>query len=406
MTKEIKIREIFENHYKKFWEENSVKFPEEEREHINTEVMKMLSCGDTSKGFVAYICFICISILKIGFTCKSRFCSKCGKKYVSQWVEKQREKLFDVPHRHSIFTVPKEFRGYFFRNKKALKDLQDMANETLCEYANGVDKRTRKEYEKKKRSKKSGVLWQIAMIGVIHTFGRDLGFNPHVHVLVAEIKMKGKEIKEMPYLEYEYLRKVWQYKLINYMMSKKPEKKTEYFEMFKAYKDGFYIHARTRMKSAKGAARYIGRYLARPAIAEYRITGYDGENVTFWYEDHKTKKKIVVTLKAEEFIGKLIMHIAPKHFKMARVYGIYAGSIYQKVKQCYGLLRYIQSGLEAIQYTLKSYYKNSTRKLTYRELMIRNFSKDPLKCRKCGKLMELWEIWHEKYGYIYDLCKI
>jgi hypothetical protein len=283
--------------------------------------------------------------------------------------------------------------------------LQNMANEVVQEYANGVTKENRKGYEKKKKSKKGGELWQTGVIGVAHTFGRDIGFNPHVHLLVAEIKMKGKEIKEMSYFEYEYFRKVWQYKLINYMIGKRPEKKAEYLNMFKKYPDGFYINAKSKMKNAKGAARYIGRYLGRPAIAEYRITNYDGENVTFWYEDHETKQKVVVTLTAYEFIGKLIMHIPPKHFKMARSYGMYAGSVYLKVKKCYGLLKYIQSGFKKIQYTLKDYLKRTSRKLTYRELMIKNFSKDPLKCKKCGNIMELWEIWHEKYGYIYDLGK-
>jgi len=59
--------------------------------------------------------------------------------------------------------------------------------------------------------------------------------------------------------------------------------------------------------------------------------------------------------------------------------------------------------LQAIQCTLKSYWEKETKKLTYRELMIKNFSKDPHKCSKCGALMELWEIWQRKYGYIYAL---
>jgi hypothetical protein len=45
----------------------------------------------------------------------------------------------------------------------------------------------------------------------------------------------------MEYLDYKYFRKVWQFKLINYMISKKPEKKAEYLKMFKDYRDGFYI---------------------------------------------------------------------------------------------------------------------------------------------------------------------
>ena len=375
----ITIKEIFVDHFYKFWEKNDKKFPDKERDHLRIEVLKMMSCGDVDKGFISYICMVCFTVLKIGFTCKSRFCSKCGKRYVSEWVEKQTEKLFDVPHRHCVFTIPEEFRVYFFKNKKALKDLQDMANEVLCEYANGVNKSNRKEYEKKKRSKKGDKLWQIGMIGVVHTFGRDLGFNPHVHVLVAEIKMKGKELKAMSYFNYKYFRKIWQYKLINYMISKNPGKKIGYLNMFKRYPEGFYINAKSRMRNAKKVAKYIGRYLARPAIAEYRITGYDGDNITFWYDDHETKKKVEVTLSAEKFIGKLIMHIPPKYFKMARKYGMYAGCIYKKVKKCYGLLKYIKSGLKAIQYTLESYVKKTAKKLTYRELMIRNFSKDPLK---------------------------
>jgi len=90
----------------------------------------------------------------------------------------------------------------------------------------------------------------------------------------------------------------------------------------------------------------------------------------------------------------------PKHFKMVRTYGIYAGSIRVKVSKCFGLLKYIESGLKAIQYTLKINWKKETKKMTYRELMIKSFSKDPLKC--CGEKMELWEIWQRKYGYIYE----
>ncbi len=232
-----------------------------------------------------------------------------------------------------------------------------------------------------------------------------MGFNPHVHALIPEIKIKGQEVKEMAYLEYEYFRKVWQYKLINYMISKRPEKKQEYLKLFKTKSDGFYINAKSRMKSARGAARYIGRYLARPAIAEYRIISYDGEKVTFWYKSHETNEKVVEVLEAERFIGKLLMHIPPKYFKMVRAYGIYAGSIRVKVKRCFGLLKYIKSGYKAIECTLEEYWKKEPKKLTYRELMIRNFSKDPFRCKKCGEIMELWEIWQRKYGYIYELGK-
>ena len=70
-----------------------------------------------------------------------------------------------------------------------------MTNEKIF-YATLVKNNIEKYIEKKKR-KKCGELWQVGIIGVVHTFGRDLGFNPHVHTLILEIKIKGQEVKEM-----------------------------------------------------------------------------------------------------------------------------------------------------------------------------------------------------------------
>ena len=147
----ITIKQIFRDHYQEFWKNNKEKYPEKMRENINIEVMKMVGCGDISIGFVAYICLKCLEIFKVGFTCKSRFCSKCGKKYISEWVEKQVSKILDVPHRHCIFTMPSKYRKYFYWNRENLKDLQDMVYEVINEFANGVDYKNRKEYEKKEK---------------------------------------------------------------------------------------------------------------------------------------------------------------------------------------------------------------------------------------------------------------
>lgn len=64
--------------------------------------------------------------------------------------------------------------------------------------------------------------------------------------------------------------------------------------------------------------------MARPAIAEYRITNYDGRKVTFWYENKEPKKKITVTMDVLDFIGKLVNHIHLKGFRVVRRDGLYA----------------------------------------------------------------------------------
>ena len=95
-------------------------------------------------------------------------------------------------------------------------------------------------------------------------------------------------------------------------------------KLYKTYNEGFYVNAERDLTNIKQATKYIGRYLTRPAIAQYRITNYDGKSVTFWYENKKPKKKITVTMDVLEFIGKLTQHIHPKGFRVVRRYGLYA----------------------------------------------------------------------------------
>ena len=57
----------------------------------------------------------------MGFTCKSRFCTSCGKIYVDKWVESMISKLINVRHRHIVFTIPEELRIYFGKDRSKLK---------------------------------------------------------------------------------------------------------------------------------------------------------------------------------------------------------------------------------------------------------------------------------------------
>ena len=90
--------------------------------------------------------------------------------------------------------------------------------------------------------------------------------------------------------------------------------------MYNKYKEGFYVNAQRDLTNISQVARYIGRYLVRPAIAEYRISDYDGKNVTFWHKNKNPREKITVKMGALDFIGKLVNHIHPKGFRVVRRY--------------------------------------------------------------------------------------
>ncbi|MGY3718862.1 transposase, partial [Sutcliffiella cohnii] len=155
-----------------------------------------------------------------------------------------------------------------------------------------------------------------------------------------------KEWVSTEFIPYEYLRKSWQKVLMDSLKKWFPNDQrvlTLISELYQRYPHGFYVNAEKKMKNAKGAAKYIGRYLARPAIAEYRITNYDGRSVEFWYEDHQTGKKIVVQSSVYQFLIKLLQHIPPKHFRMVGRFGLYSRRSYSKANQVLSLYSFMRT---------------------------------------------------------------
>lgn len=384
----ITVKQIFMDHWPDFREKKWGTIPKEMQASVEEAVIKMLGCGDPANGFTKYMCTNCGEEKVVAFTCKSRFCSSCGKVYIENWVTKQVETIIDTPHRHTVFTVPEELRKKFYWDRGLIKDLSDKAAEVI-------------EYWYKKQSKTKE--YTVGIIAVVHTFGRDMKFNPHVHALVTEGAMDKFNVwKPVNYIPYEYLRKAWQKVLLGLIKEKfgKETKMRNLINMlYNRYRNGFYVHAETRMNDARGAAQYIGRYLARPAIAEYRILSYDGKRVRFWYEDHETKKIEELELDVLDFMGRLIMHIPKKYFKMVRRYGLYRRERNNQAKKVVSLWNYIRT--KNVRKT-KSF---KPKELNWKERMIKEFGENPLECPKCKREMELWEIWHPKYGYIYDISR-
>ena len=93
-----KIKQIFRQSWEGFLSRNKDKIPSELLPDIEESVNKMLGCGDPANGFAEYICFRCNGKHRkiVPFTCKSRFCTSCGKVYIDKWVEAQVEDIIEV----------------------------------------------------------------------------------------------------------------------------------------------------------------------------------------------------------------------------------------------------------------------------------------------------------------------
>ena len=372
------IKRIFQDHWEAFLREYKDKIPEEMLSSVIDAVSKMLICGTKEMGYAMYLCTNCNQHPEkfVFFTCKSRFCTSCGKIYVDNWVKKMTAEILDKPHRHLVFTIPEQLRAKIYRNRSLLKVLSDNAAKVVMENTQDLT---------------------AGIITVVHTFGRDLSFNPHVHVLVTEGGLDDNaKWLGIYFLPYSKLRKQWQYYLLTELRKCLPKTKDVsqlIDKLFVDYPKGFYVNAESKMDDAQKAAKYIGRYIARPAIAESRIQSYDLETVTFSYEDHETGETKSEILPVLQFIGRLIMHIPKKGYQMVKRYGLYARHIKPIFKKALELIHKAKQ-------LLFSFFSTHD---TWRQRIINRFEKDPLLCPVCGVEMELWFIWHPKYGVLYDI---
>ena len=374
--KKSKIKLIFQDH----WDEFLKHYGKKVRKNVKSEVDKVLKCKDLRYGYIEFRCDECNVNKKVGFTCKSRFCTSCGKVYTDKWVDNMLTELINVKHRHIVFTIPEELRKFFGADRQRLKILPKCAAEAVMSWMKDLNKSEE---------------FTPGIVTVIHTFGRDLKWNPHVHMMVTEGGTGNKtEWKHIRYVNYEALRKRWQKILLDEVVKNAGNSKQIKTLKNKLYRNngkGFYVHAKTEIKSAKIAAKYVGRYVGRPAIAESRILDYDGINVTYKYTRHEDNKVVVETVHAYEFIKKLIIHIPEKNFKMIRYYGIYS----RRTKGKHNFIKMIEDKIFK--------YRRILNKWEYR--ILATFGVSPCTCPKCNKKMKFYDIVFPKYGSMRDYLK-
>ena len=362
MKTNILKRIFFDEH--RHWERFVEKHKGKLRAQVLKEVEKFRNCGKIENGFKLLVCEGCHDLRLVPYRCKGRFCTTCSCGETEEWSRLLEEEVFQVNHRHVIFTMDEDLRDVFLLHRdKLLKPLMDEAAKVV------------KTYFEKKHKVTPGV------IAGLHTFGSRLNYNPHVHMLVTMGGMKKNgEWKKYDYIPFEMLRKQWQtvvLKLIRKQLSVE-EKKQVQPRLQKAYSEngeGFYVYAPKQKGNVKEQLKYIGRYIRRPAIAVSRIESYDGETVTFRYVDKTDGEEKYETISVEEFIGRLIRHIPDEHFKTIRYYGIYSRRI---KKLCKKLVSQWQK--EARRWIVK--VKKIMKRRTWAERIEEKSGKPPC-CAKC-----------------------
>ncbi len=217
---------------------------------------------------IAY-CIFALSMKKcmlkfVPFRCHSRFCSTCGTKYSIDRTPSTSFKIIHIQHRHCVFTIDSELRHFFLKDRSLLG---------LPEAVQGVLLRFFHKDDKTENCTPGFIL-------VLHTFGRGLKWNPHIHCLISEGGIGNSGFwSPKAHFNYTYLRNAFRTALLNSMENKiSPSFKKVKAKCYLDHKDGFYVYAKLNKCAPKVVSKYIGRYLGRPVITTSRIDNYDGEN--------------------------------------------------------------------------------------------------------------------------------
>ncbi|HLB41296.1 MAG TPA: IS91 family transposase [Gammaproteobacteria bacterium] len=377
MKKKYTIKQILTSNgnWWRFYEANKAKI----RAGILTGIVKLLSCRTIVRGYHQYRCENpdCPHIKRIAHSCKGKGCSSCGKKATELWIEKQNGILPDTEWQHITFTMPDVFWDFFWLNRHLLNEVGKIAADAVLSIA-----------------KTKGVIPAIFI--AIHTFGRDLKRNVHIHLSTTRggITFDLSEWNKL-YFDETSLMKIWRYKIIKMLRKhhknntliipasiKKNLNPIHTFTTFldQQYKRRWIVDCSKATENYHHTVNYLGRYVKRPPIAESKLRHYDGNNVSFTYRDHKSKSYRNFTTSVDEFITRFIQHIPDVGFRMIRYYGALANKVRGKLLPIiYTLLGQEKSRAESIQ------------KITFASLMKATFNIDPLQCILCGKklLLEL-----------------
>lgn len=159
------LKDIFIDHYEEMI------YTLHPRSSVIENVDKMINCGDPSFGGAMYGCPCCGELNFVAFRCHSRFCNSCGNKYAIERTHAMASKLISVPHRHCVFTIDENLRHFFLDNR-------DLLNCLLHAVASVISRMVYKMNMSKN--------FTPGYIMVLHTFGRDLKWNPHIHCLISE----------------------------------------------------------------------------------------------------------------------------------------------------------------------------------------------------------------------------
>jgi hypothetical protein len=266
-------------------------------------------CRTEALGGQIYRCSDCNHVQYSYHSCRNRHCPKCQNENAQLWLEKQQCLLLPVPYFLLTFTLPAGFNEVARSHQSLIYDLIFKASAAATQQL-ARDLRF--------------IGGQIGMVGVLHTWGRNLAYHPHIHYLVPAggLASDGKiwiPARHNFLLPVRALSRIFRGKLRQALRA------TDCYKRIpaKVWEQEWVVHCEP-VGSGLGALKYLAPYIFRVAISNNRILKLENDCVTFRYRDTDTRQERRCTLGAEDFIHRFLQHVLPKGFVKVRYYGLFS----------------------------------------------------------------------------------
>ena len=266
-------------------------------------------------------------------SCRNRHCPKCQGAAAREWLAAREADLLPVGYFHVVFTVPAEVANIAFHNKAVVYDLLfRAASETMLTIAADP--------------KHLGA--RIGVTAVLHTWGSAMTHHPHIHMIVpgGGISLDGERwIASRPafLLPVRVLSKLFRRLFLARLIERHAAGRLHFFgdqirlsdrrtflrHLAPVRKTNWVVYAKPPFGGPEAVLAYLSRYTHRVAISNRRLISLNETGVTFRYKDYRrdgNERQRTMTLHADEFIRRFLLHVLPKGFHRIRHYGLLASA--------------------------------------------------------------------------------
>ena len=262
-------------------------------------------------------------------SCRNRHCGKCQTNARNHWLAARSQELLPVSYVHVVFTLPHQLGQLVFHNQRILYDLLFRTSAaTLLEVATNPQH----------------LGAQIGFLSVLHTWGQTLQFHPHVHCVIPS---GGLAMDHQQWVHPRYpfflpvdvlglvlrgkfvagLKRAWRARQLCLPGELQPLAQKKLFRSFirSLYRQPWVVYAKPPFGGPQHVLHYLARYTHRVAISNHRLVNFADGQVTFRWKDyaHHSKKRLM-TLSAEEFLRRFLLHTLPRGFVRIRSFGFLA----------------------------------------------------------------------------------